>query len=309
MKIHAHHDADGITTAYLTQFHTGEAEIVFPKEFGDTSDFEKGDWMVDMRPQDPNIEGTVLDHHFPHPEDRKYTLIPDFPLDSFKYCTGILPASYIAWLEFKDKIPKNEWWKLAIGLGGDGGLGFIPTELHKLCPTLSKVVKTNSYSSYGKWNISMYPMYRILSSYINAFLRKEEYESALNLIRYSETPMDIYTSEEARIAKLDVKNEYNTIVKDADVFDYGNLSVVIYYSKYRMSGYVATALAQSLNNNTILAINKRDGSASLRGDKATYYRDVLSPLKYLTIDGHAEYMGGKLKKSYTKLLVDMDEIL
>jgi len=308
MKIHAHHDADGITSAFFTQYGLGEAEIIFSDKFGDTSKFEKGDVMVDMRPDNPNIEGLVIDHHFPHPEKRKYKLIPDIPMKTFNYSNGIVPASLISWMEYKDKIPKNEWWKLAIGLAGDGQLELMPTEVFKECPSLMKSIKTSAYQSYGNWKISMYPLYKLLSSPINAFLRKGEFESAINLLKYSDSPYSLYTSEDARIAKSDIKNEFQTAVKDSEMFDYGNLQLVVYYSKYRMSGYIASALQNSMNDKTLMAINKRDGSLSVRGDLATYYRDTLKELEYLDIDGHAGFMGGKLSKNYNKLLVDLDRI-
>ncbi len=311
MKIIAHHDADGITSAFFTQFGMGEAEIVFPSKFGDTSKFEKGDVMVDMRPDNPNIEGLVIDHHFPHPDknNRKYKLIPDIPMKDFQYSRDIVPASLLCWMEFKEKIPKSEWWKLAIGLAGDGQLELMPTEVFEECPALKKTVKTSAYQSYGNWKISMYPLYKLLSSPINAFLRKGEYESALNLIKYSDSPYTLYSSEDAMIAKRDIKNEFQTAVKDSEIFDYGDLQVVVYYSKYRMSGYIASALQSSLNEKTLMAINKRDGSLSVRGDLACYYKDKLKVLDYITIDGHAGFMGGKLTKNYNKLISDLDEVL
>jgi len=311
MKIIAHHDADGITSAYFAQFGFGESEIVFPHKFGDTTKFEKGDVMVDMRPDNPNIEGLVIDHHFPHPDkkDRKYKLIPDISKKEFQYSRDIVPASLLCWNEYKDKIPKNEWWKLAIGLAGDGQLELMPTEVFKECPSLLKPVKTSAYQSYGNWKISMYPLYKLLSSPINAFLRKEEYESALNLIKYSDSPYTLYSSEDARIAKNDIKNEFQTAVKDSEIFDYGSLQVIVYYSKYRMSGYIASALQNSMHDKTLMAINKRDGSLSVRGDLATYYKDTLGELDYIEIDGHAGFMGGKLTKNYNKLIADLDELV
>jgi len=298
MKIIAHHDADGITSAHFAQFGVGEVEIIFPEKFGDTKKFEKGDVMVDMRPDNPDVEGLVIDHHLPHPEKHKYKLI-----------SADYPASLIAWETYKKKIPKKEWWKVAIGVMGDGQPELIPTEVFKECPSLLKSVKTSVYQNYGKWNVSMFPIYKLLSSNINAFLRKGEYDSALNLIKYADSPHTIYASEDARIAKSDVKHDFQTAVKDSEIFDYGNLQVVVFYSKYRMSGYVGSSLMSAFNNKTIMAINKRNGSLSLRGDLATYYRDTLKDLTYLDIDGHAAFMGGKLTKNYNKLISDLDEIL
>jgi len=298
-KIFAHHDADGITSALFLQYGIGEElEVVFPEKFGDTSKWVTGSYMVDMRPRNPDIEGIVIDHHLPHPEHHKYELI------SAEY-----PASLITWETYKDKIPKKEWWKLAVGLSGDGQPELMPTEVYKEHPSLLKTVKSSLYQRYGRWTASMFPIYKLLSSMINAYLRKGEYESAFNLLKYSKSPMNLYTSEDARIAKADVKNEYMALLKDSEIVDYGNLAIVLFSSKYRMSGYVGSSLQDVLSNKTIMAINKRNGSLSLRGDLATYYRDILKPLDYLEIDGHSAFMGGKCTKNYNDLLEDLDKLL
>lgn len=300
-KLRTHWDADGVATAHFASFGIDDSEIEigeYDKGFGDTSGLTKDDWILDMRPSDPKWDGNCIDHHLPHSEDRKYNLISD-----------IVPATLIAWREYKDKIPKKEWWKAAIGICGDGQPELIPTEIFKETPALLKQVKTSAYNSYGKWNLSTFPLYKLLSSNINAFLRKGEYDSALSLIKYSGDPMDIYTSEDARIAKSDVKKDCKTAIQNCEMIDYGNLNVVIFYSKYRMSGYVSSTLQSSMNTKTIMAINKRNGSLSLRGDLAYYYRDILKPIKYLTIDGHPGFCGGKLKKNTNKFLDDLNQIL
>ena len=296
-----HWDSDGVTSGHFTSYGIPNSEIkvgIYEKGFGDTSNLTKNDWMCDMRPSNKEWDGNCIDHHLPHEEGHKYKLISDD-----------VPATLIAWREFKDKIPKSEWWKLAIGLGGDGQLELMPTEVYNECPSLLKNVKTSIYQSYGKWNITTRPLYTLLSSGINAFLRKGDNDSAINLMKYAETPLDIFTSEDVRIAKLDVRNEFISSVKDSDIFEYDNLAVVMFHSKYRMSGYIGSALQSSLGNKTVMAINKRNGSLSLRGKLAPYYREKLKSLKYLTIDGHLEFMGGKLTKNYHTLISDLNSIL
>lgn len=301
VRIRGHWDVDGAVSAFFTSMGVPNSEIEiadYEKGFGNTTGLTKDDYMVDMHPQDDTWNGTVIDHHLPYPEEHSYTLYSD---DA--------PASLIAWRMFKDKIPKSEWWKLVCGIVGDGQPELIPVEVFDLCPGLLKNVKTSIYQSYGNWKVSLMPLYRLLSSGLNAFMRKGEYESALNLLKYSSSPLDIYTSEDVRIAKLDIRNEFQSAVKDADIFDYENLAVVIYYSKYRMSGYIASSLQSSLNNKTIMAINKRNGSVSLRGDLAPYYQDKFKELKYLEVAGHLKFMGGKLKKNYHTLIKDLNATL
>jgi hypothetical protein len=297
--IFGHHDADGITSSYFTSFAYPDYEIKLTEEFGDTKGWVKDDVMCDMRPNDPNIEGLVIDHHLPHSKKRNYELISD---------TEDTPATLLAWREYKDKIPKSEWWKIVIGLAGDGKATLIPTEIFDLCPTLLRRVKTSVYERYGL-KVNQYPLYGLLSSYINAFLRKGEYESAINLLKYADSPLTIYTSDDARIAKQDTSNDYKLAIKDAEIIDYGIMQLIIYYSKYRMSGYIASAMQSPLDNKTIMAINERNGSLSLRGDLTEYIKDKLASLKYIEIDGHSGFMGGKLKKNHTKLIADLEKLL
>ena len=92
-KIRFHHDADGITTAYLSSFGIkGSVLDGWDGKFGDTTGLKAGDWMVDMRPMQ-NMEGlNVIDHHTPHREDRKYNAILDE-----------VPASLIAYRKLKSR--------------------------------------------------------------------------------------------------------------------------------------------------------------------------------------------------------------
>lgn len=296
--IWAHHDPDGAMSAYFTSFAYPDHRIQFVEKFGDTSGWKDGDIMVDMRPDNPNIKGLVLDHHLPHPEKHTYELISD-----------IVPATLICWREFKDKIPKKEWWKLLIGLCGDGQPELTPTEVFVEHPSLMRRIKTSARQNYGRWSVNEMPIYKLMSSGINSLMRKGDYDTALNLIKYSDSPTMLYESEDIRIAKEEINNNIKLCILDSSMFYYDNLLVIIYYSKYRMSGYVASVLEGASNGMTVMAINKRNGSLSLRGDLATYYRDILKPLDYLDIDGHVKYMGGKLSENYHRLIKDLDDIL
>jgi len=280
-KIRGHHDADGIISAYFASFgNPGYTIELWDGPFGDTTGMKKGDIMVDMRPLQ-NIDGIkVLDHHTPHREDRKYEAILDE-----------VPASLIAWREYKDDIPKSEWWKLAIGLMGDGQPELIPTEVFEECPQLLAKVKTSSYQSYGNWKISYYPVYRLLSSYVNSLLRKRLFDDALNLVRYSQSPFNILGSLKARAAKVDVKKTYEDIIKRSESYEFDDLAVFIFESDYRMSGYISSSMSGSLSGKTVMAINRKTGSGSVRGDLACYWRDKLKNLEYLIIDGHPGFMG------------------
>lgn len=310
IKLKSHHDCDGLISGHFATFGITDSEIDLTADtFGDTKGLTKEDWMLDMKPNNPNWDGTCIDHHFPHPKERKYKLIPDIPDEYFHYANAIVPASLITFEYFKDKIPKEEWWKVAAGVCGDGQPELIPKEIFDMCPTLLKYVSTSLYQSYGQWKISTRPLYETLSSSLNAFLRKGEFEQAINIIKYSSTPLDIYNNDEVKMAKSDIRGDFTQAVKDADVFEFSNLAVVVFFSQYRMSGYIASSLQKELSGKTIMAVNKRDGSLSLRGSFASYYKNKLKPLSYLEIDGHAAFMGGKVKKNYTKLISDMSELI
>jgi hypothetical protein len=301
--LRCHWDADGITSAHFASFGIENSKVEVgncEKEFGDTTGLTRDDYILDMRPSDPNWEGNCIDHHLPHPEDRKYSLISE-----------VYPATLITWKHFKDKIPKNEWFKIAVGLAGDGQPELIPNEVFQACPALLRRIKTSAYkSNYSrKWSVNKLPMYKLLSSGINALLRKGEYDIAYGILKSASSPQLLYNSEDARIAKLDIQNDLKTSISDSEIVTYGNLGLILYKSRYRMSGYVATVMEEALGGRTVMAINKRNGSLSLRGDLASYYKEKLKPLDYLIIDGHVKYMGGKLKKNYLTLLDDLDNIL
>ncbi len=297
--IRAHHDADGITSAYFTAYGVKDAKIeLWDGPFGDTTGLKKGDWMVDMRPLQ-NMEGlNVIDHHLPHRKDRKYKLISDD-----------VPASYIAWKTFKDVIPKTEWWKLAIGLVGDGQPELIPTEVYDTCPQLLTHIKTSAYKSYGKWNMGVYPVYKLLSSNVNSLLRKSDFTEALNLVRYSEQPINIIHSLKAQGAKREVSIEYENIIKTSRMYEFDKIALFIFNSEFRMSGYIASSMQSSLNGKTVMAINRRTGSGSLRGDLAYYWKDKLKHLDYLIIDGHPGFCGATCTVNPDILVEDIIKVI
>jgi len=280
IRLRVHHDADGLISGYLASYGVKDSQLeIWDGKFGDTTGLKPGDYMLDMRPIQ-NMEGlTVIDHHLPHREDRKYTLISDD-----------VPASLISWRLFKDKIPKGEWWKTTIGIVGDGQPELIPTEIFETTPELLSKVKTSSYQTYGKWRINYYPTYKLVSSYVNALLRKGEFQEAINLVKYAQKPFNIIHSNKAKQAKADIQNEFQRIIKEADSYELDNLAIVIFTSEFRLTGYVASVIQEVLGKTTI-AINRKDGSGSLRGDLATYWRDKLRHLDYLEVDGHPGFMG------------------
>jgi len=300
ITLRCHHDADGIVTAYFTSFGVDNAEIeIWDGDFGDTTGLKPGDYMLDMRPIQ-NMEGLIcIDHHLPHIENRKYTLISD-----------VVPASLIAYNLYKENIPKSEHWKLSIGLVGDGAGHLIPPNIFKQCPELLTPIKTGAYSRYGRWSISQQPTYRLLSSAINSLLRTRRFDKALRELKYSKSPMSLIHSLDIKAAKAEIRTEFDNIMKECDIFEFPNLSVILFYSDLRMSGYLATKLLESVGTPAILAINRKTNKGSLRGDLALYWQDKLSKLsQYIEISGHPGFMGATLKANADAFIEELTKLL
>ena len=292
--IRCHHDADGITTAYFTKFHVKNGTIeIWNGNFGEVRGLKAGDWLVDMRPT-ADLEGlTVIDHHPPHPLTHKYTL-------HFKS----YPASLIAWEMFKEEIPKKEWWKLAIGLVGDAAPELIPYEVFESKPELLVNIKTSAHQSYGKWKVNYYPVYKLLSSGINALLRLGDFDRALRIIKTVDSPFQLLQNKEIKLAKARVSAEFERIMREQNCYEFDNLIVCLFRSDIRMSGYISSSMLSG-DTPAIMSINLNTNRGSLRGELASYWKAKLSNLNYLTIDGHSSAMGVSLHDSPMKLIEDI----
>jgi len=294
ITIRAHHDMDGLCSGYFLSLVIPNSTVqIWDGQFGDTTGLKPGDYMVDMRPKQ-DMEGlTVYDHHGPYPDEHKYTLI---------YSEE--PACWIVWNKHKDEIPRDKWWLLAAGVIGDGQPELIPYEVFKECPKLLTKVKTSAYKDKytGKWKQNYFLLYKLLSSGINSLLRIHNLDAALELVKNAKSPEDIITNKLVKQAKAKVRAEYDAIMSSCQIYNFDNLLLYIYESNYRMAGYIATVQNQE-ESTTVLAINKTDGSGSLRGDLALYWREVLKDLGYLEIDGHPGFMGARLTDT-PSVLVD-----
>jgi len=283
-------------------YHVKQPEIIISTgEFGDVSELKEGDWLVDQHPLEDKAKINVLDHHGTYDLKRSYNLIYDD-----------VPAGLIVWNNFKEEIPKSEWWKVVCAIVGDGQPELIPYEIFKQEPSLLNQLKTSAYQSYGKWKLSYYPIYKLLSSPINAFLRKGDFDDALRLITEAKKPVDIIYNREAIKAKAEVRSEFEKCVKNCDSYDFQNLNLILFYSDFRMSGYIASALQNSLEGKTIMAINKKNGRGSLRGDLAIFWRDRFKDVdgfEYLVCDGHAGFMGATLKVNHEIFVEDLTKLL
>jgi hypothetical protein len=295
-KIFCHHDADGLTSAYLTSFGVPEPEIIVVEKFGDTSKWVKGSYMVDMKPDDPNIEGIVIDHHPDHPSlaERKYSLTWETK-----------PASILCWQKFKDSIPKSQWWKTVIGAVGDGQAEKIPFEIWNECPALMQYTNTFISHSYGEWKVSYRPVYQLLSSGINAFARYGDYNTPLKIMEKCKTPFDLISNSQVNMQKSKLSNtksgDFAKVLQDARVYPLNNLTYIVYNSpNIRLSGYIASVIQSNKDVICALAVNEDNGSLSLRGDNANYIKGILSKLDYVTVDGHDGFCYDRETRVLTK---------
>lgn len=303
-KIHFHHDADGLVSAYMTSFAYPNAKLVCAKEFGDITGVNDGDIMVDMKPKESSKNITVIDHHPNHPSvsERKYKLTFDNK-----------PASILCWEKFKDKIPKEEWWKVVAGACGDMQYEEVPFEVWESCPALLTRASNKFYNYQSKgWITYPNPIFIKLSSALNSFLRYGEWEKAMDILKDAKTPFDIIEHPDVLEQKKKLRKDFTAILSEAKQFNFGYLKVVLYESnKVRLTGYIASVVAPSnnfLDPTTVIAINTVDGSLSVRGGLCTYYQGRLSGIKEIEFSGHGLACGGKLKGDPMKFIDNLRRV-
>jgi len=301
--IHTHHDADGIAAAYMTSFAHPDSKIHIPEEFGDVSSWKDGDIMTDMRPVDPSIKGTVIDHHPGHA-----------PIGTRKYTLHFFhkPATLGAWEMFKDKIPKDQWWKAMVGAVGDGQAEKVPYEIWNECKPLLKKYSTYVSKKRGtnSWSYGSYPIYQSLSSPVNAFCRVGKYDEIFDILKLVDTPLELIKHPEVIKQKKKNSSQFNGIMYGSQVLTLPNLRIVVYKSNsIRVTGWVASVLGN--NDDTCIAINELNGHLSVRGVLSNYLKGLCKEhgLDYISFDGHDGFMGGRITEDPYKLYYDLMEIL
>ena len=287
MKVYTHSDADGIASGVLFMHQRIQTDkelpkIEFPSKFGDTSGWEEGDIMLDMRPDVNNIEGTVIDHHSGHPPEgeRKYKLIwKEFPVTKILY------------LLFEDHLPADCLWKAAIGIAGDGQAETIPYVLFERFPILSSLEIRMGYKGTS-YNI---PIVMVLSSLINAPCRIQEPEIAFRRLLAAKRPEDIL--QDANLRKVSsvvsktvysLRQEYNEVVLAK------NIRYFSFEHEFKLEGRLATAISEN-NRVTAIVLNKKTGALSVRGMLADYVEWKLKKFSdILRLGGHPGYKGGEV---------------
>jgi len=271
VKCRIHDDSDGITGGVLYKKAHPETEIEIPNEFGDTSDWQSGDVMIDMVPTCSDIEGIVIDHHLGHSDNRKYTL----------HWSSEVPASVIVYNLYKDNIPDDDKWKVVVGCVGDVSPESIPIEIWEMYPELL--------------DIDMYdnPMFFSLSPCINAYCRVGKYYEGFQKLYEVKDPLDLLSDKEIAKYKRLISKEVQTIISEMPVHHYDHVTLLEYESDYSIGGYLAAKLGPKI---PVVVYNSKSKSGSIRGYLCSYIKDILEKsIEDIVIGGHPSAMGFTLQ--------------
>lgn len=285
-----HHDADGLSAgALLTIAIPNFDKIIMPTPFGNVMDEETGELasvILDFgRPIQEEFKGISIDHH-PQPETDTYDLI-----------WRPYPTARIVYELLKNKIPEDQHWKCAIGCTGDGQPEKIPLEVLMNNKTLFEEVGKFSFKG-NPWSL---PVYRMLSSPINAICRVGSPYEGYAIIKDAKTPWDILENPSLRSAQAQVKAEVNKVIKGKDLIlkRYKGVYFFKYSSAYSLEGRIGTQLnASTFGQPTFIVVNVRLKKFSIRGDLALVISSFLNA-KGIKAGGHAGYAGGSLTAKQT----------
>ncbi len=196
VTVATHHDADGIASLCLfIEAQSAHIEYEFPDEFGGTT--EDTDVVLDMTP-DPEFGGKVIDHHPQHEdeEDRNYELF-----------FGHKPASILTLEKYRDKIDRNEYWKVMTGAVGDMAPEKVPSYVWREEPSLLDTISYfKGYSGDDKISFRL-PKFKKLSSGINSLCKIDMPEKAVNVLHRSDSPDDLIYNKECENARSEVRKE------------------------------------------------------------------------------------------------------
>jgi hypothetical protein len=307
-----HNDADGISSAVLMSFIFDIKQVWCPDDFGvwstkPTRDaagevLMPPDAAVDMIPQDPNWIGKiVVDHHPGHlPElGRKYHLIH-----------GDIPTSGLVWRVFKEQLPKEQWWKAAVGLVGDGQPELIPGELFLTEPSLlDKYITGYKKFGYYKLEIRKMPMYLKLSAPLNAAAKiPGKWQLAYTALRNAQKPMDILEDPSLDAAKQFVKQESDRVLKGSHAIEMSN-GIRLWSIKTPLTLERTLAFeSEQMDMTTTIVLNEQTGRGSVRGALSDIVCGHLRKHGFKA-SGHPGFAGMRLDgKTYADLCKALREL-
>lgn len=283
-KLAVHDDADGISSGVLLTYVFKTHEVMSPDVFGAVEDAEV---CTDMKPLDPKWPGLCFDHHPNHPEekDREYRLV-----------WGDEPATKVVWDMFKQHIPEQHHWKMAIGTSGDGRAEIIPMSIWQRFPMLLSMYQS-TYERYGKLTMYPMPMHMKIVSGLNACCKiPGKWYTAYQVLRAAEDPLDVIYDDAVKMAYKLVSEERRRCMKDYNIIDLNDhIRVWPIESEYKIERGLAWR-AEQHDHKTSVVVNLKRGSMSIRGLLAELiYKELLA--KGYEVGGHPGFGGGFLKES------------
>jgi hypothetical protein len=295
LSIATHRDADGIYSGVLFSKIFKVEVVNVPDRFGDYNEIVSLDLGSPIR---EDYFGYVFDHH--EHRDPKYALIHD-------QC----PVGKILYDLFKDKIPPEYTWLVSGSLVGDGQPELIPSEIFREHPILLEEYGT-LYRSYGEIKHYRLPLYKLLSSPINATCRLGKGAQAFSILSTIRSPEEViehplFISDQIQLEKEEesILNEFGKGVSRRKTITIGPFTVLVFGSNYFMAGRIGSLIQNSDPNLTVIAINEELGEISVRGPLSSSLREMMNPLGW-DLGGHPGYMGGELgSRSPKEFLKDL----
>ena len=304
--LYTHDDADGISSAVLLAHAFPLKNINCPEDFGEweakedlAKNYKPPDVATDMIPKDPNWIGICIDHHPNHHpvEVRKYTLVWDS-----------IPTTGIVYKLFKEQIPEEYRWKVAVGLAGDGQPELIPPEIWKNCPALLDMYSV-PYEKYGRITFSKIPVFLKLSSMVNAGCKiPEKWYTSYQVLKNAKEPLDVLEDPALKAAKESVDEEERRIFKESRPIELPHFRVWEISSDYKIERSLGWK-SEETDKKTTIVVNSKTGRISLRGVLSLIVYEELKKMNY-NINGHPGFGGGKLKKDQNveQLIRDLRKI-
>jgi len=295
-----HWDADGVYSAALLSSVFKVSDVVSPDEFGDYVYYtpEEEDENQDIiyvnlgldlgTPLDKNFHNVLIDHH-PHPTENElwYNLIWDRK-----------PTTGIVYDLLKDKIPEESKWKVVGGLLGDGQVASTPDEVwdnyHFLVERRTSIYK----SRYNKMSEYNYPVFKLLSSPVNAMCRMGSAVEAYEIVLRAKTPYDILENKAMKSDQDLMNSDENEIWSNKGLRAMQinrDIAIVEIESKYKQAGRIAAKLRSMNSNITWIIVNPITKHVSIRGELAKYVSNKLSD-NGIVSGGHPGYCAATLSE-------------
>jgi len=286
IKIIGHADADGITSTLLLvlALNTPHVQVTIERKFRNYGD---NHIALDLGAPREDFTGIAIDHH-EHFDWKKYNLIWDNK-----------PTSRIVYDLLKDKIPRKDKWKVVVGITGDGQPQLIPDEIWDefgaLLLTELDTIEGQIYGKYSHWKA---PIYLLMHSPINYTAKVGNTYDAYVILKNASSPFDIIWHPVALAAEKQVKQVLKLISHPKEpseklkLLHFQKLPVVFCSIAFEeaIASDVAYRIKNIHKNKTVIVINSKTLTGSIRGDLAKYLANKLSALGF-DAGGHPGYCG------------------